>query len=139
MVPCFLVSIQQRVKLSTCCRFYLLHRNPHRSVSISRAATLFQYHAQLPQRRRLVWHAGFLQEQEAQELAEEISAKKKSLENLKFHQCMGTKEQLASVQTCQSQLEDLLQKYEQLTGEAYGDKASLSQTEQPAKPTLHQL
>ena len=72
--------------------------------------------------RRWVWHAGYLQTQEADDLAAAIETRQKLLEQAKFHQCMGTKEQLASVDQQQAELQDLLGQYQALTGEPYERK-----------------
>ena len=69
--------------------------------------------------RTLVWHAGYLQEQESKELANAIQALQTQLEKSKFHQCMGTQEQLKEVHQQEKQLADLYQEYETLTGESY--------------------
>eukprot|EP00977_Amphora_coffeiformis_P002585 scaffold482_cov266-Amphora_coffeaeformis.AAC.48 len=71
------------------------------------------------QRRTLVWHAGYLQEQEAHELVKAIQDLQKRLDKSKFHQCMGTQQQLETVRLQEKRLTDLYEEYETVTGESY--------------------
>lgn len=64
------------------------------------------------QRRGMVWHEGHLQEQEAQDVAEEIEAKQRRLQ-----QQQG--EKVVQVNAQKAELDALRAKYQQLTGELY--------------------
>jgi hypothetical protein len=67
----------------------------------------------------LVWHAGYEQQAEAQELRTGIQRLQQQLMQARFHQCLGTSAQRTSVQDLQLQLNALLSEYQQLTGEPF--------------------